>query len=509
MTSVADVLGGRYRLVRLLGRGGMSDVYEAFDESTGTDVAVKIVRSNDPEFGRRLAQEARALEGLEHPGLIKLLDVGAVEDQSYLVMELIVGQTLAETLRAGPLPSREIAAIGARLADALAYVHERGVVHRDVKPSNIMLSANGDAWLGDFGIARHPEAATLTAAGMTMGTVSYMAPEQLEDHHVGPAADIWSLGIILLECLTGRRVYEGTPSEVLARRLAGPVVLPAELPVAWKLVLTGMLAQNPDERLEDHQVSALLATPAYDAPWIPIESDMTTHHSVTERGDNTAMMPGVVGVGVQGDETSVVAATRTAAVVKKPIKWNYVVVAAVAGVAALTLGFFLLKGPSPANSSTTTTTKPPKTTTTVRAGNAALNALKSQVHAGEAAGNVDAASGQTITQEAALAQADYTAGKTKQAAGDLELAAGAISNGLLNHTIGRVEGQLLQTDLGLFASALNLSSAVTTTTSTSSTTSTTLPTSPTSTTTTTLPTTTTTNNTTSTTTTIPPVGNGN
>lgn len=505
MTSVADVLGGRYRLVRLLGRGGMSDVYEAFDEMTGTDVAVKIVRSNDPEFGRRLAQEARALEGLEHPGLIKLLDVGAVEDQSYLVMELIVGQTLAETLRAGPLSSRETAVIGSRLADALAYVHERGVVHRDVKPSNILLSANGDAWLGDFGIARHPEAMTLTAAGMTMGTVSYMAPEQLEDHQVGPAADIWSLGIILLECLTGRRVYEGTPSEVLARRLAGPVVLPADLPVPWKLVLAGMLAQHPDERLEDHQVSALLATPAYDALWIPQASDITTHHSVTEPRDNTSMMPGVVGAGTRGDETSVVAATRTAPVVKKPLNWIYVAVAAVVVVAALLVGFLLLKGPSPAKSSTTTTTSPPKTTTTVRAGTAAFNALKSQVHAGEAAGNVDAASGRTITQEASLAQADYTVGNTKQAASDLELAAGAISNGLLNHTIGQVEGQLLQSDLGLLASALNLSSAVTTTTSTSSTTSSTSST----TSTTSSTTTTTTAPPTSTTTTIPPIGNGN
>jgi serine/threonine protein kinase len=498
MPSVADVFGGRYRLVRLLGRGGMSDVFEAFDEITGTDVAIKIVRSNDPEFGRRLAQEVRALEGLEHPGLIKLLDVGAEGDQSYLVMELIVGQTLAETLRAGALSSRQTAAIGARLADALAYVHNRGVVHRDVKPSNILLSANGDAWLGDFGIARHGESTTLTATGMTMGTVSYMAPEQLENHQVGPAADIWSLGIILLECLTGRRVYEGTPSEVLARRLAGPVVLPADLPVPWKLVLTGMLNHRPDERLEDHQVSALLATPAYDAPWLASESDLTTQHRVREPGDNTTMMPGVVGVGVKGEETSVIKATRSAPVAKKTFNWNVAIVAAVIVVALLGVGLFFLVGSSPGKSPPTTTTRPPKTTTTFRAGAAALNALKSQVRAGETAGNVDAASGQTITQEAGFAQAAYTEGKTKQAASDLELAAGAIANGILNHTIGRIEGQLLQSDLGLFASALNLSSAVTSTTSTTSTTttssstSTTTTTPPTSTTTTVSPTTTTT-----------------
>jgi len=495
MTSVADVLGGRYRIVRLLGRGGMSDVYEAFDESTGNDVAIKIVRSSDPEFGRRLAQEARVLESFEHPGLIRLLDIGAVGGEDYLVMELIAGQTLAETLREGALTSRETADLGARLADALAYVHERGVVHRDVKPSNILLSASGDAWLGDFGIARLHEAPTMTATGTTMGTVSYMAPEQLENHQVGPAADIWSLGIILLECLTARRVYEGTPSEVLARRLAGPVVLPAELPVPWKLVLTGMLTQRADQRLEGFEVAALLATRAYDAPWSPPDSDITTQLGATEHGDNTAMMPGVVGIGPMGDETRVIKPTRTIVESKKRFKWSTQASVAIAVVVALGIGLYFLLGSNPAKPPSTTTTRPPTTTTTVLAGTAALKALESQVLAGESAGNVDAASGQTITQEAGLAQTEYTAGKTRQAASDLQLASSAISNGILNHTIGRVEGQLLQSDLGLLASSLNLSSAVATTTTTSTTTSTT--------------TTSTTSTTTTTTIPAPPIGNGN
>jgi hypothetical protein len=259
-----------------------------------------------------------------------------------------------------------------------------------------------------------------------------------------------------------------------------------------------MLTHRPDERLEDHQVSALLATPAYDAPWLASESDLTTQHRVREPGDNTTMMPGVVGVGVKGEETSVIKATRSAPVAKKTFNWNVAIVAAVIVVALLGVGLFFLVGSSPGKSPPTTTTRPPKTTTTFRAGAAALNALKSQVRAGETAGNVDAASGQTITQEAGFAQAAYTEGKTKQAASDLELAAGAIANGILNHTIGRIEGQLLQSDLGLFASALNLSSAVTSTTSTTSTTttssstSTTTTTPPTSTTTTVSPTTTTT-----------------
>jgi serine/threonine protein kinase len=464
MAALDDVLGGRYRLTRLLGQGGMSDVYEAFDETTSTEVAIKIVRSNDPEFAARLTQEAHALESCEHPGLVKLLDVGTDGSQAYLVMELIVGTTLAETLRLGALSSKETAAIGARLADALACVHEQGVVHRDVKPSNIMLSPTG-AVLGDFGIATHPEASSLTAVGMTMGTVSYMAPEQLEDHQVGPPADIWSLGIILLECLTGTRVYEGTPSEIMARRLAGPVVLPTGLPAPWKVVLTGMLTQLPADRLDAHQVSELLATHAYDAPWIPPE-----HGAVL--GDETTAIAGV-GAGMS-DKTSAIQASPIAHATKT-FNWGWAVVVAAVVAAVLVVSLILLVGQSPKNSSTTTTTIPSTTTPTTlvgTAGTAALKALKSQVHAGEAAGNVDTASGQMIIQEATLAQSAYAAGMTSTAASDLQLANAAISNGISSHSIGRVEGQLLQSDLGLFAAALNLSSAVATTTSSTSTSST-------------------------------------
>jgi len=118
-------------------------------------------------------------------------------------------------------------------------------VHRDVKPANILIGADGLARLTDFGIARLVDTSTLTLTGTMLGTATYMAPEQLENHAVGPSADVWSLGIVLLECLTGERVYAGTPSEVLARRMAGPVTLPDGLPVPWKLLLTGCSRPRP------------------------------------------------------------------------------------------------------------------------------------------------------------------------------------------------------------------------------------------------------------------------
>ncbi|MGB8195416.1 MAG: serine/threonine-protein kinase, partial [Acidimicrobiales bacterium] len=249
MSTTGELLDGRYRLGTLLGRGGMSDVFRAVDEVNSTDVAIKIVRSPDREYAQRLAQEAQALRRFSHPGLVQLYESGVNGDMAYLVMEFVDGPSLDQLLRQGPLTTTETAALGSSLADALAYAHAQGVVHRDVKPANVLIGADGLARLTDFGIARLVDESTLTLTGTMLGTATYMAPEQLENHAVGPSADVFSLGIVLLECLTGERVYSGTPSEVLARRLAGPVTLPDGLPVPWKLLLAGMLAPVPEDRL--------------------------------------------------------------------------------------------------------------------------------------------------------------------------------------------------------------------------------------------------------------------
>ncbi len=269
MTAAVTPLDGRYRLEELLGRGGMSDVHRATDLQTGAGVAVKLVRSGDPELARRLAQEVQVLERFEHPGLVRLLDTGFAGDLAYLVMELVDGQPLDQRLRTGPLGTAATARLGATIADALAYVHARGIVHRDIKPANVLLSADGRPMLADFGIARLVDASSLTLAGTTLGTTAYMAPEQLADHRVGPAADVWSLGIVLLECLTGRRVYEGPAPEVVARRLAGPVPLPDNLPVPWKILLRGMLEHRPADRLRADDVAGMLPTAPLQVAWDP------------------------------------------------------------------------------------------------------------------------------------------------------------------------------------------------------------------------------------------------
>ena len=168
---------------------------------------------------------------------------------------------------AGPLGAERTAQIGAALADGLAYAHGQGIVHRDVKPSNILMGSDGNARLGDFGIARLLDGSTLTVTGTTLGTAAYMAPEQIEDHQVGAAADVWSLGMVLLECLTGHRVYEGSPAEIVGRRRSGPVPVEPGLPVPWKLLLGGMLERRPDQRLDSAQVATLLATSPFREPW--------------------------------------------------------------------------------------------------------------------------------------------------------------------------------------------------------------------------------------------------
>ena len=244
------LLDGRYRLESRLGGGAVAEVFRATDERLARPVAVKVFRGDAAEQLQRHEDEMRTLARLDHPSLVTVFDAGsdAQTHQPYLVMQLVDGLTLADELRDGRLPGERVARYGAALADALGYVHAQGFVHRDVKPANVLVSDDGRVHLADFGIARLVDSAHVTKTGEVLGTPMYFAPEQVAGEAVGPPADVYALGIVLLECLTGRRPFEGTPMEVAMARLSRPPDVPATLPESWRALLGAMLARQPDDR---------------------------------------------------------------------------------------------------------------------------------------------------------------------------------------------------------------------------------------------------------------------
>ena len=279
---------GPYEIVARVAAGGMGEVYQARDTRLGRSVAVKVLPSNlasDPDRRKRFEREARAVAALSHPNICTIFDVGREETPSgpvdYLVMELLEGETLAQRLRRGPLPIEQVLKAGTEIASALNRAHRAGVVHRDVKPGNIVLTKTG-AKLLDFGLARLrpttpptegegteiPEPATrgdsLTDAGKAVGTYPYMAPEQLEAKAVDARTDLFALGAVLYEMAMGRRAFEGASqasvaAAILTREPPSLTSLRPMAPVALERLVKLLLAKDPDERIQDaHDVTLRL-----------------------------------------------------------------------------------------------------------------------------------------------------------------------------------------------------------------------------------------------------------
>ncbi len=227
MAALGDVLGGRYRLVELLGQGGMATIYRATDAQLGREVAVKVLHpeyGRDPDFVARFKQEAQSAASLSHPNIVGVYDFGTDAGGPYIVMELVDGEDVATLLaRNGPLPPRQAARLAAEVAHALAAAHARGIVHRDVKPGNVLVSSDGRVKVADFGIARAWADARLTLPGVTLGSVHYFSPEQALGEQATEASDIYSLGIVLYELLSGRRPWEGDSAAAVAMaRISAP-----------------------------------------------------------------------------------------------------------------------------------------------------------------------------------------------------------------------------------------------------------------------------------------------
>lgn len=243
------VIDDRFVIGSLLGSGGMAEVYRAYDRETTSSVAVKIFSGPGlPDDELRLHREASMLASLECPGIIPVYASGTVRGRPYFVMREITGGTLRQRMRE-PLPPRFVARVGGQIASVLDHVHGLGVVHRDIKPSNILLDdTEKQAYLADFGLALVAEVTRVTTSGVLVGTAGYLSPEQVRGTDVGSPADIYSLGLVLLECLTGRSEYPGGDAEAALARLARPPRIPVDLPTAWISLLTAMTAMTPANR---------------------------------------------------------------------------------------------------------------------------------------------------------------------------------------------------------------------------------------------------------------------
>ena len=262
------LVAGRYRLGPVIGIGSSAVVRRGRDLRDGVRVAVKLFHPGGTALDhRQQRREIDSLSRLDHPGLVGLRDGGTESGRPFVVTDLVEGPTLAEEIARAPLPPGRVRRVGAELADALAHVHEGGIVHRDVKPANVLLGDGTRAHLTDFGIAKAVDGAAATEAGMVVGTAAFLAPEQARGEQVGPPADVYALGLVLLEALTGRREYPGRAVESATARLHRRPLVPDDLPADLADVLTAMTRDDPAARPTAAAVAAALsAAPAHVAP---------------------------------------------------------------------------------------------------------------------------------------------------------------------------------------------------------------------------------------------------
>ncbi|HEX2728234.1 MAG TPA: Stk1 family PASTA domain-containing Ser/Thr kinase [Rubrobacteraceae bacterium] len=252
------ILDKRYTLLNRLGSGGMAEVYLAHDEVLDRDVALKALReqyAEDESFVERFRREARNAASLSHPNIVQVYDQGRAENGTYyMAMEYVPGGTLKDRIvEHGALAPSEAAGLAAQVAEALAVAHDRGIVHRDIKPQNVLMTPSGETKVADFGIARAASATVMTQTNLVLGTAGYMAPEQAAGEKVSPATDLYSLGVVLYEMLTGALPYEAdTPIAIAMKHVNEPPRHPREanpeVPAELNAIVVRLLAKAPNER---------------------------------------------------------------------------------------------------------------------------------------------------------------------------------------------------------------------------------------------------------------------
>ncbi|SEG87152.1 serine/threonine protein kinase [Nonomuraea solani] len=275
MLGQGTTLNDRYVLGDRLGGGGMGEVWRADDTVLGRTVAVKVLipaLTENPSFAQRFQNEARAMATLRHPGVVDVYDYGVAEvdgrQVSFLVMAYVPGESLDRVLRRGPLGIEATMRLVVEVADALAAAHAQGIVHRDVKSANLMVKPGGGVVLTDFGIAHSVSAAHLTATGTMLCSAGYCAPEMATDSNVTPAVDVYALGVVAYECLTGELPFQGdTPVQIIFKHLNSPIPrLPDEVPQGPRQVVARALEKTPDARWASATLMAEAARKALTSP---------------------------------------------------------------------------------------------------------------------------------------------------------------------------------------------------------------------------------------------------
>jgi beta-lactam-binding protein with PASTA domain/predicted Ser/Thr protein kinase len=289
--SKGTMVDERYRLDRKIGSGGMADVWLAEDTELDRNVAIKILHdrfAQDSEFVQRFQREAQSAAGLQHPNVVGIFDRGSFGDSYFIAMEYVDGPSLKDLVK-GAMSPKDAIDFTRQILNAARFAHRKGIIHRDLKPQNVLIDAEGRARVADFGIARGGENSDITATGSVMGTAQYLSPEQAQGKPTTPRSDIYSIGVILYEALTGRVPFEGDSAVAVALKQVSeaprrPSAINPDIPPALDAVVMRALAKDPDARFKDADAFLKALDAAERAPDTPRPQDTAAYAAVSPEG---------------------------------------------------------------------------------------------------------------------------------------------------------------------------------------------------------------------------------